>query len=236
MRFGALVFKWRDGLFPIVVLAALAFGLPPLLERDPFGWWPAGTLGVGVLMAVGGQALRLAVIGYAYIVRGGKDGKAYAEELVVEGFFAHARHPLYTGNLMIATGICLMYGSTFTLFFGIPFFLFVYTAMALNEEAFLLGKFGADYEHYMRTVPRFVPNFRGLSDSLQPYRYDWRRALRKDYGQVALTLLAAIGITTWRAHEVGSAAVVVGTAVGAGVVVSYLTVRVLKKRRLLESE
>ena len=43
-------------------------------------------------------------IGYEYIVRGGRQGKVYAEDLVQGGVFAHSRNPLYLGNLLIIVG------------------------------------------------------------------------------------------------------------------------------------
>lgn len=231
--FGAFVFRFRDALFPVVVLVALLLERPPTVHAD--GTVPGFVLALGAVSALLGAGLRMAVIGYVYIIRGGKDGKAYAEELVCEGFFAHARHPLYTGNLLIAIGICLMYGSTFTLAVGVPLFLLTYLAMALNEEAFLISKFGAAYTRYMETVPRFIPDFRGLTTSLAPHTYDWRRALRKDYGQVALTLIAVVGLTTWRLSETWPEVVQPGSVAAISVLVAYIVVRTLKKRRMLES-
>lgn len=232
--FGAFVFRYRDALFPVVVVVALLLERPPAIADARSA--PSLILGVGAISALLGAGLRMAVIGYVYIIRGGKDGKAYAEDLVCEGFFAHARHPLYTGNLLIAVGICLMYGSPFTLYVGVPLFLFTYLAMALNEEAFLVSKFGDDYVRYMDSVPRFIPNFRGLSASLAPYTYDWRRALRKDYGQVALTLISVVGITTWRLYGSWPEVLRPGALAAICVLGAYVVVRTLKKRRLLESD
>ena len=38
---------------------------------------------LGILTASAGQLFRFAVIGFAYIKRGGKEGKVYADELVI---------------------------------------------------------------------------------------------------------------------------------------------------------
>ncbi len=232
-RFGAFIFRHRDALFPVVLAVSLVVGAPAALESLS----GSGALGLaaGALLAVTGEALRLWVIGYAYIVRGGKEGKAYAEELVREGLFAHARHPLYTGNLMIACGLWLMYGTAFTVFAVIPFFFVVYWAMALNEEEYLIGRFGDEYRSYMKDVNRFIPDLRGISRSLEGFEYDWRRALRKDYGQIALPLWAIIILASWRLRVVWPGAVTAGVVAALAVAVAYVVVRTLKLRGRLES-
>lgn len=231
-RFGAFMFRHRDALFPVVLAVSLAVGAPQPLASTT---GPAALgLAAGALLAVLGEALRLWVIGYAYIVRGGRDGRAYAEELVREGLFAHARHPLYTGNLLIACGLWLMYGTPFTILFVIPFFFLVYWAMALNEEEYLISRFGGEYRDYMATVNRFVPDLRGISKSLEGFEYDWRRALRKDYGQIALPLWAIILLASWRLRVVWPWAVSAGVVAALAVAIAYVVVRTLKLRGRLE--
>src|SRR5437867_265430 len=98
-RFGHFFFAHRNLVFPLV-LAVLLGGLRPV----PFLGSPRADRWldvIGLLIALTGQALRVAVIGYAYIRRGGKDRKVYADQLVTEGFFNHCRNPLYVGNLLV---------------------------------------------------------------------------------------------------------------------------------------
>ena len=64
------------------------------------------------------------------------------------------------------------------------------------EEAFLARKFGADYVAYCGRVNRFVPDLRGLSQTIRGFEFDWKRVVRKDYGttftwmSTALVLIA----------------------------------------------
>jgi len=230
---GAFLFRFRDGLFPVFALVTALVSLPPELgSLSGAAAW--GLLG-GALLALAGQALRLAVIGYAYIQRGGRNRRAYAETLVVRGFFAHSRHPMYVGNLGIVIGLCLAYGSTFSMGVVLPAFVLIYLAMALNEEAFLLGKFPDAYREYMARVPRFWLRLAGLSESLQEFTYDWRRALRKDYGQVTLTIGGVVLIATLRLRALVPAAGTWGLLVGGLVVAFYVVTRFLKKTRRLET-
>lgn len=232
IRLGAFLFRHRNVLFPVMVLAALLTGRPPAVES--LRGLPALGLALGAVVALAGQALRVAVIGYVYIIRGGKHGRAYAEQLVREGLFAHARHPLYTGNILVAVGICLMWGTPFTLGVVVPTFLLSYLAMALNEEAFLVSKFGDEYRDYMRTVPRFVPDLRGVRTSVRGYAFDWRRVLRKDYGQLFLTLSAVVGLCAWRLRAALPWTPRAGWIAIAVLLIAYVTVRRLKLGGRLE--
>jgi protein-S-isoprenylcysteine O-methyltransferase Ste14 len=193
---GKFFFKHRNGLFPFLFAVLVLVTRPALfmgsvaLDRM--------VVALGVVAALAGQALRLAVIGYAYIKRGGREGKVYAADLVVRGFYAHSRNPMYVGNFLIAVGLGLVFGSPWVYAFVIPFFSFAYLAITAAEEAYLRAKFGPQYEAYERSVNRFIPNFRGLGKSLEDYSYDWRKALSKEYGTVFGCLLGMVVLSIWK--------------------------------------
>ena len=154
--------------------------------------------GLGVLVVLAGQCFRLLVIGFVYIKRGGKDGRIYAKSLVTEGFYAHTRNPMYFGNFMIALGMSMIYGAPQVYFLAIPFFVFVYLSIVLAEERYLKQHFGSQYDEYTRKVNRFIPNFRGIRKSLSEFRYDWKRALKKDYGTLYWTLAGSCSVYSWK--------------------------------------
>ena len=77
---------------------------------------------LGLVVALLGQILRAAVIGYAYIVRGGKNKRVYASDLVTGGFFAHGRNPLYVGNLLVVLGLLIIWDNPFAFGEGFHFF------------------------------------------------------------------------------------------------------------------
>jgi hypothetical protein len=159
--------------------------------------------------------------------------------LVVRGFYAHTRNPMYVGNVLVVAGFCLFYESLWSYCVALPIFIFSYYAITVAEETYLAGRFGPDYEHYTKTVNRFIPNFKGLSQSLAGFQYDWKRALRKDYGNIAQAALALCAIEA-RAHlsELGqwpSAAakrILLGLAITG---VFYIAARILKKSGYLAS-
>ncbi len=236
---GNLFFRVRNALFPVIFICLFLFTRPALFFGNEL--MDRFIVTVGVLAAMAGQCFRLSVIGFAYIKRGGKEGRVYADDLVIEGFYAHTRNPMYVANYLMTVGLGLMYGSPWVYFFVIPFFSYVYLSIVVAEENFLRSKFGPEYDEYCRNVHRFVPNFRGLKDSLKKFSYDWKKVIRKEYGTLFGTLFALDFIPLWKAWYIyGFAAknteIIVRIFLLVPGVLGYLWVRKLKKSGKLHTE
>jgi len=195
---GNFFFRYRNAVFPLVLFVLFA-GFRPLYPTGSAyrAHWVA-TFALALTLI--GQALRVAVIGYAYVRRGGKHGRVYAATLVTDGLFAHSRNPLYLGNVLILTGLFMLHNNPWVYLFGFAFFLFAYGALVAAEEAYLRARFGAEYERYCQRVNRWFPDLRGLRRSLAGMRFDWRRVLVKDYGSAyawLLTVLVLLAYRTW---------------------------------------
>lgn len=183
------MFRYRDAVSPVVFLTLLVMTRPVRL-LDSEGWDRALD-GVGLLLASAGQALRVAVIGYAYIARGGKGRRVHADDLVTSGLFAASRNPLYVGNLLVYAGLLVIWNSPLMYVVAVPFFLFLYRSIVAAEEAFLHARFGAAYERYCRNVGRWIPDLRRLPESLEGMSFNWRRVVLKDCGSIAAWTLTA---------------------------------------------
>jgi protein-S-isoprenylcysteine O-methyltransferase Ste14 len=179
LAWGNLVFRYRDYLAPVVILFVVSLTRPlPAggdAHRDVF-------LDVlGFTIAACGQAVRVLVIGLAYIQRGGKNKQIAADHLVVDGLFAHCRHPLYLGNALMISGLLIIWNSPWAYLLAGGVVALSLFSMAYAEEAFLLRQFGAEYAAYCTRVNRFVPDPRGLGQTLGRFEFDWKRVVRKDY-------------------------------------------------------
>jgi protein-S-isoprenylcysteine O-methyltransferase Ste14 len=204
--YGNFLFRYRNALFPAVLVALFVMFRPVYFlgdERLDF-WLDA----LGLLVALTGQLFRAIAIGYVYILRGGRDHRVYAEDLVTSGFFAHSRNPLYLGNVLILIGLFLIHGNPWVLGLGGLFFLSGYAAIVAAEEHYLAGKFGAAYDAYVRDVPRWLPRLQGLRRSMAGMRFNWKRLLSKEYGSMlmwmggALLLLAQETLAYHTRHQV----------------------------------
>jgi protein-S-isoprenylcysteine O-methyltransferase Ste14 len=188
-RWGTFLFRYRDAVFPAVILATIVATRPQFPGGDRIAdvWLDLA----GILVAAAGQALRITVIGYRYIVRGGKNRKVHAEDLVTEGIFALARNPLYVGNILVLFGIFIIWNAPLLYFIGVPFTVIGYKAIVTAEEAFLRAKFGPAYDEYCRTTNRWIPDFRLAPDALRDIPFNWRRVLIREYGSWTAWLCTA---------------------------------------------
>lgn len=178
---GNFFFRYRNFLFLFLYLALFIPSAPlfsPAYLGPYYYIWPVT---LGLIITISGQLIRGATIGLAYIIRGGKEGKVYAEELVTGGIFNHCRNPLYVGNILMLCGVGVLSNSLLYVFVFIPFFLFVYQTIVLAEENFLRSKFGEQYNRYANTVNRWVPRLQGISATFKSMHFKWRRWILKEY-------------------------------------------------------
>ncbi|MCE9615362.1 MAG: isoprenylcysteine carboxylmethyltransferase family protein [Lentisphaerae bacterium] len=233
---GNFFFRWRNTLFPVLFVAMALVVRPAHLFQNP-RLDAVATL-AGVLVALAGQIVRGATIGLAYIKRGGKEGRVYADSLVHTGVYAHTRNPMYLGNLLIAAGLCLTFGSPWMYGVVFPFFWFVYICIVLTEERYLGKQFGKDFEEYVRTVPRFWPIVKGLRATFSQYDFDWAKVLYKEYGTIFGTvaglyvlLLLKYDLLRVSAHSHRQQAELALPLLA--FIAAYAIARVIKKKRLL---
>ena len=77
----------------------------------------------------------------------------YTTTVVDRGLYAIVRHPQYLGYCLLALGFALVKQHPITLGLALVGITFFYVQM-VSEERFLLKELGAEYEAYMKRVPR----------------------------------------------------------------------------------
>jgi len=229
---GNVLFHYRNGLFPVAFIVIALVSRPRWFMGNPGA--DAILDAIGLAVALAGQLLRAVVIGLAYIVRGGKDRRIYAESLVTDGFFAHSRNPLYVGNMLVYLGLFLVLNSMAGYLIGVPFFLIAYLCITAAEEDFLRRQFGAEYDRYVQRVPRYLPNLGGIGATMRGMQFNWARLIRKEYGSTFSWMTTALALLVWESVRnrgiAASRGVIVGVLVAwAPIVAAYVVARVLKK-------
>ena len=82
------------------------------------------------------------------------------KKLVATGFYRYVRNPMYIGVLLTLIGHFLWFGFWFLLAYTALAFLATHLFVTLYEEPTLKRKFGASYENYLKSIPRWIPHFR----------------------------------------------------------------------------
>jgi protein-S-isoprenylcysteine O-methyltransferase Ste14 len=173
-------------------LAIYASGIGAIAAADPVAW----LFVPGLALVAVGQALRLWATGYL----------RKTDELTTAGPYAHLRHPLYAGALLMGTGFLLMAGprvATIVLPIGLVFYFGYYLGYKERVESERLESlYGDSFRAYRDAVPALLPRlsrWRAQSGGDAP---GWRleRVVENDeqtalaYAAIAALALAATGI------------------------------------------
>lgn len=234
VKLGNFLFHYRNILFPVFYLF-LFIPSPHLFSDYRVAWL------VGFAVAMFGQICRVATIGLKYIIRGGKNRRVYAEDLITEGLFAHTRNPLYVGNVSILIGLGLM---TNTLLFNLvmsPLFILIYQAIIRAEENFLRNKFGKGFDEYCADTNRWLPRLKGLGETMSSMEFNWNRVIIKEYTSAYIWLSGAVLVILKTLYRLPSKTLfnnywlplVITLAV---LLVLYLFTRYLKKSKKLRAD
>jgi len=228
---GQFLFKWRNMLFPLTVLAL--FLLTPPAQMI-LGSTVLETLldATAIAIIALGVLIRLLVIGFFDVARDGDKKTAHADDLFTRGMFGLSRNSLYLGNLTIYTGVFLLHGTPLVFLLGVGVFLFIYYAIIFSEEAFLAQKFGDAFTSYTDSVPRLLPRLSNWDASTKGMHFSWKRAVYGEYniiGQAVLMVSLAMWYESYSAS--GAAMIPVSVAVLLALDVAFLlTIRTVKRR------
>ena len=86
-----------------------------------------------------------------------------SHRMAKEGWYARCRHPQYLAFIMIMFGFLLQWPTLPTIIM-FPILVVVYTRLAKREEKLAIEEFGAEYQHYLRHTPAFMPKLGSLNN------------------------------------------------------------------------
>jgi protein-S-isoprenylcysteine O-methyltransferase Ste14 len=142
-----------------VLVPGTVVGLVPHWIRSALGASPAGPL----LQAL---SLVLAAVGLAVYLWCALDFARAAgtpapidppRELVARGLYRVCRNPMYVGVLSLIAAQAIFFASPGTLLYAALLFLAFHSFVVFYEEPTLTRNFGAAYQRYLASVPRWVP-------------------------------------------------------------------------------
>ncbi len=232
-QLGNFFFHTRNVLFPILIAMVLFIWPPVAIDNAPAIYLMA----IGLLMIMMGQGLRILTIGLAYISRGGRNRRIYAENLVTDGLFSHCRNPLYLGNVLIVSGFLFVSGNLIGIIVGSLAFMIIYRLIVYSEESFLSAKFAENYAAFCADVPRWFPRLKGLQETIRNYQFDWPAVAVKEYGTIFTSLLIPLGLIAWKLSLVNKLGEYQSLLIGflITIIIAYGLVRFLKKTERLRS-
>ena len=149
----------RTVVFTVVVPGTVTVLIPRWILPPHTLIVPGGYGLLGVLLLSLGMAIYLwcAFWAFALVGQGTPAPIDAPKRLVVHGLYRYVRNPMYWGVSFILGGEATVFRSWVLARYAIGFWLLAYLFVVLYEEPTLRRKFGAQYEEYCRTVPRWLP-------------------------------------------------------------------------------
>jgi protein-S-isoprenylcysteine O-methyltransferase Ste14 len=143
---------------------------------------------LGLSLVLGGLAVRSWAAGILH----------KHEQLTTSGPYAIVRHPLYVGSFMMMLGFCALIDDRENIWFVLGPFAGLYLLGILSEERALMERFGARWQEYASSVPRFLPRLprRGMSASWRLNQW----AQNREYRAVGAALIGLVAIQAWRLY------------------------------------
>jgi protein-S-isoprenylcysteine O-methyltransferase Ste14 len=142
---------------PGVVAGAIPYALTGWESSDP----PLVLVVAGSVLAAAGAIVLLHAFA-RFVVEGiGTPAPiAPTEHLVVGGAYRYVRNPMYLAVGSVILGQALLLGQAVLLTWLAIFAVAVNGFVHFYEEPTLSARYGAEYDAYRRTVPRWVPRLR----------------------------------------------------------------------------
>ena len=174
-------------------------------------FWPPRSAGFVWAVPLAALGLALRSWGAGHLVK--------TDALTMTGPYAHLRHPLYAGTLLIGTGLALLFGGLLSaLLIAVlwPWFALKYFPRKDRVESQRLAeRYGAAFEAYRSAVPALWPRFTAYvpstdaltrSDGKGSTSHGWSLARYSENNELGtlLAVLAGLGAFWWRAASAGS--------------------------------
>ncbi len=103
-----------------------------------------------------GLSLVFMIMGYLLLSKGWTQIHGARGGMVTDGIYAYARHPQYTGLLLVIVGFLIQWPTLLTVIMA-PIMMIAYIHLARVEERRAKAEFGEEYDNYTRNTPAFFP-------------------------------------------------------------------------------
>jgi protein-S-isoprenylcysteine O-methyltransferase Ste14 len=87
------------------------------------------------------------------------------KNLVAVGIYRNVRNPMVLGVVLTVFGEILIFGAISLIVYFLFLFIGNHILFVKSEEPELIKRFGEDYIHYMKNVPRWIPRRKPWVDS-----------------------------------------------------------------------
>ncbi len=222
---GDFLFKYRSFTpIPLIIVVFVFFklGINPLNDKL--------LLIAGFVLMFLGELIRVVSVGFSFTGTSGRENFLRADNLNISGIYSVVRNPLYMGNLLIYSGLLIVYSNIYALLFFDILLIVQYYFIIFAEEAYLQRNYGDQYSDYKKSVNSILPKVRNYRKPEN--KFDRLKVIFKENDSV-FNALVIFGIIKMYKGYILSGKIIHGKsfAIYFGVmIISYILIKVLKKR------
>ena len=190
---------------------------------DPYLIW--GGLAVSFL----GEFIRVLAVGFAYTGTSGRENYLRADDLNHTGIYSIVRNPLYIGNVLMFSGLLIVFANWWALLFFNIFLITQYYFIILSEENYLQQKYGDSFNDYCSFINRVIPKCKYYQKPALPF--DGRKVFFKENDSVFNMLMVFVIILAFREKSIVNAVPHSTHLIIAAValITVYIIIKVVKK-------
>ncbi len=225
LKSGDFLFKYRSFTpIPLIIIVFIFFKPQINPENNVL------LLIAGLFVMSSGEFIRVISVGFSFTGTSGRENFLRADSLNVSGIYSVVRNPLYIGNLLIYSGLLILYSNIYAHIFFDIFMIVQYYFIILSEQDFLQNTYGIEYSEYKKNVNSILPKF---GNYMKPEnKFDRMKVIFKENDSV-FNALIIFGIIILYKGYIYSGNVFHGRSFSIyfGVlIVSYILIKLLKKR------
>jgi len=174
---GNWLFKYRSFL-PLIIIPLLFYCL-----LSPVNNLYSLLFYSGLTVSLLGECIRIFTVAFVPAGTSGQNTKQqFATSLNQTGIYSMVRHPLYLGNFFMYLGPFIFAGNIYGIIIFILTFWIYYERIMFAEEAYLIAKFGSEYENWSSKTPAFMPDF--FSYFPINSKFSLKKVLEREYSGV----------------------------------------------------
>ena len=151
--------------FPLTIYILTGFlgskypALNPFSHASGHLWLTFLGGGVAMMTIIHVISNGLVIIGFSIMWKGWKLIHGAKGGLVIDGPYAHVRHPQYSGLFIVMIGMLIQWPTIITALM-FPVLVFAYYRLSKREESDMIKMFGDEYKRYIEKTPMFIPRLR----------------------------------------------------------------------------
>ena len=225
LKLGDILFKYRSFTPVPLIVIVFVFFKPQLSTVNNIL-----LLTIGIFVMISGELIRVVSVGFSFSGTSGRENFLRADSLNVSGIYSIVRNPLYIGNLLIYSGLLIVYSNIYALLFFDILLIIQYYFIILSEENFLKNTYGNEYSKYKKNTNSILPKFGNYRKPEN--EFDSLKVIFKENDSV-FNALFIFGIIVLYKGYIFSGNILHGKYFAlyfGALIVSYILIKLLKKR------